>query len=201
MVGWIVCDGEADCMHILAGNVTLLHFRNTAQTVLCAPLIIQAVPPFRLLLVLYQTDTVIDLKATLVNTGNVRLRQLAWTHDWSATYTWTSCSLGAAGALAPSVDLVPDIPVGQQLECVGTYTVTQAIMEEGAAKAISAVVALKVTDALAALPLPGGAVTVVSIPVTITPELTVTVLDTSCVKPFRAGVVLLNTSWGYRGSV
>jgi hypothetical protein len=80
-----------------------------------------------------------------------------------------------------------EVPVGQALICTGLYNVTQAIMEEGATKRLTANISLAVTDANTALALPANEDTFVDTPVSITPRLTVTISDVDCIKPFRAG--------------
>lgn len=138
-------------------------------------------------------ETTINLKATLASTGNVKLRNVVWSPSWgTGSAVWTACTLDvpAAGtpAAAPNGVATNEIPVGQQLVCTGTYTFTQAIMEEGAVKRLTANVSLKVTDALVMQPLPGNAVTNVDVNVDINPRLTVEVFDTAdCIKPYRAG--------------
>ena len=80
-----------------------------------------------------------------------------------------------------------DVPVGQELVCTGTFNMTQDVMEEGASKQLTATIGAKVTDALVAVSPPGGSVTSVAVPVIVRPELVIDVLDTDCIKPFRAG--------------
>lgn len=133
--------------------------------------------------------TIVSVKATLENTGNVRLRSPAWTTSWvSAASAWDSgCSLGVTGTEA-TASPNDDVPVGQKLVCNGTFAINQTVMEEGVSKALTASVSVKATDSLVAIPLPGGSVTTVSIPIQVTPNMTVDVLDTDCIKPYRAGV-------------
>jgi hypothetical protein len=132
--------------------------------------------------------TTVSVNATLVNTGNVRLRNLAWTTSWiSAASAWDlGCSLGPTGTETP-VSSTAEVPVGEEMVCAGTFAVTQAVMEEGLSKALTASVSVKATDSLAAVPLPAGSVTTLSIPIQVTPNMTVDVLDTDCLKPYRAG--------------
>lgn len=135
--------------------------------------------------------TTVSVSATLVNTGNVRLRSLAWTTSWApAASAWnngtTGCLLGTTGTEA-SASPTAEVPVGQQLICWGTYAITQDVMEEGVSKVMNASVSVQATDSLVAVPLQAGVVTTVSIPIDINPNMTVDVLDTDCIKPFRAG--------------
>lgn len=132
--------------------------------------------------------TTVSVNATLVNTGNVRLRNLAWTTSWiSAASAWDSgCQLGPTGTEA-SASSTAEVPVGEQLVCAGTFAINQTIMEEGLSKAMTSSVSVKATDSLVAVPLPGGSVTTVSIPIKVTPNMTVDALDTDCIKPYRAG--------------
>jgi hypothetical protein len=136
-------------------------------------------------------ETVVNVKASLVNTGNVRLRQVTWSPSWGVGgAVWNSgCTLGTtgAGSLAAAGSPTVDVPVGNELLCSGSFTFTQAIMEEGAVKQLTATVSTKATDALVAIPAPVGASTQVDVPVTIAPRMTVDVLDTGCLKPYRAG--------------
>jgi hypothetical protein len=149
-----------------------------------------ATPLMHFLQTLVHAETTVNLQAKLTNTGNVKLRTLAWTPSWgSGSVVWASCTLGDTTPPSPTgVDVTTaEVPVGQELICIGSYTVTQAIMEEGATKRLTANIALKVTDVNATLALPANEGTFVDIPVTITPRLTITISDVDCIKPFRAG--------------
>jgi hypothetical protein len=134
------------------------------------------------------TGTVIDLKGKLVNTGNVKLRAVAWNLGWAAgATTWgAGCTIGpTGGAAVTSTDV--EIPVGAEMVCTGTFTFTQDVMEQGASKRLTSGVGLKVTDALDALS-PVVTATQLDITVVITPRMTVNLLDNAdCVKPYRAG--------------
>lgn len=142
-------------------------------------------------------ETVITVKASLVNTGNVRLRQVAWSPSWGVgAAVWDlGCTLDATGATSPAAAISPtvDVPVGQVLLCSGSFTFTQGIMEEGPVKQLTATVNTKATDALVAIKAPAGAATQVDVPVSIAPRMTVDVLDTGCIKPYRAGALHLLT--------
>lgn len=118
----------------------------------------------------------------------MRLRQVTWSPSWvAAASAWSSCTLGPTGATGTVSTYNADVPIGQDLICTGSFNMTQDVMEEGAAKQLTATVAVKVTDALQALALPGGSVTAVTVPVTVNPQLVIDVLETDCIKPFRAG--------------
>lgn len=82
-----------------------------------------------------------------------------------------------------------DVPVGQALLCSGRFTFTQDIMEEGPVKQLTATVNTKATDTLVAIPAPAGVTTQVGVPVSIAPRMNVDVLDTGCIKPYRAGAL------------
>jgi hypothetical protein len=135
-----------------------------------------------------RADTAINLKGTLVNTGNVKLRQVAWNLDWAAVAsTWgaSSCTIGPTGAGVTSA--ADEIPVGEEMVCTGTFEFTQDVMEQGATKRLTSGVGFKVTDALAALA-PAAAATQLDITVVINPKMTVDLLDNAdCFKPYRAG--------------
>lgn len=132
------------------------------------------------------TGTIIGLKAKLVNTGNVRLRQTAWNTEWvTPASAWSNCTVGVINAADPAAAIsTVDVPVGQELICTGEFNMTQDVMEEGHIKQLAASVGVKVTDAVSSLQ---SSRLVIAVPVEIYPELTVDVLDTDCVKPFRAG--------------
>jgi hypothetical protein len=76
------------------------------------------------------------------------------------------------------------VPVGANVACAGSFTLTQDIMEQGPVKNLCLSVSSNVTDALQSLAAPAETV---GIPVLITPRLTVEVLASGCVTPFKAG--------------
>jgi hypothetical protein len=129
--------------------------------------------------------TIVSVKATVVNTGNVRLRNLAWTTSWvSAVSAWSGCLLGMAGFETTAPTSTTEVPVNEQLICAGTFAINQTVMEEGLSKAMTSSVSVKATDSLVALALQQGTV---SIPINVNPNMTVDVLDNDCLKPYRAG--------------
>jgi len=132
------------------------------------------------------SGTIISLKAKLVNTGNVRLRQTTWNTEWATPASaWSNCTVGVINATDPAAAVsTVDVAVGQELICTGEFNMTQSVMEEGHIKQLAASVGVTVTDAVSSLQ---SSRLVIAVPVEIYPELTVDVLDTDCIKPFRAG--------------
>lgn len=130
------------------------------------------------------------MKATLTNTGNVRLRQVTWVPSWgSGSAIWDSnCTLDTLGA-NPAAAAAPsaEVPVGKTLICSGTFTFTQDVMEQGAVKQLTATANTKATDAIVSIAAPTGPTTLVNVSVLINPKLVVDVLDTDCLIPYRAG--------------